>query len=208
MTEIEILHDKIYSDANTKDPKQFIIIYEENKTLIENADPSISNPDFDGIIRIISDYAMALSHYGSSKKSIPYLDKSIQLFRNSSLGDLTKILKYEILIWTRGVENYNNKNYGVASEDFQYLVDNYPDNDKYRNWLLASKTIKIKKWLNFFWYGGLICLVWQTMLNKDNPYLKDNLLLSSVILFILAILTEIIIALIKSNIKQKGQQNN
>ncbi|WP_026897707.1 hypothetical protein [Daejeonella oryzae] len=94
MTEIRILYDKTYSDNLTRDPKYFINLYEENKNLIEGADPSTANPDYDGILRLTSDYALSLSQYGSSRKAIPYLDKSIQLFKNSSVKDLTKVQMY------------------------------------------------------------------------------------------------------------------
>jgi hypothetical protein len=78
MTDIKKLYDKIYSDGIQKDPKIFIDIYEENKNLIEGADKSTSNPDYDGIMRITAEYALSLSQYGSSRKSIQYLDKSFQ----------------------------------------------------------------------------------------------------------------------------------
>jgi hypothetical protein len=44
------------------------------------------------------------------KKNIPYPDKSIELLEDSFWDELVKITMYEILIWTRRVENYNNKN--------------------------------------------------------------------------------------------------
>ena len=203
MTEIKSLCEKIYSGNNNRAPKQFIDLYEENKTLIESEDLSISDPDYDGIMRLTSDYALSLSQYGSSKKALPYLDKAIQLFKNSSTEDLTKISMYETLVWARGVENYNNKKYKLASQDFQYLVDTYPDNDKYRNWLFASKTIKAKKWLNFLWGGVIVCVVWQTRVNKEDLKLKYYLLIAAIILFILAIVIEILNALLKTKIKEK-----
>jgi hypothetical protein len=121
MTDIKKLYDKIYSDGIQKDPKIFIDIYEENKNLIEGADKSTSNPDYDGIMRITAEYALSLSQYGSSRKSIPYLDKSIQLFKDSSQTDLTKVHMFEMLVWARGIENYNQKKYSLASTDFQYF---------------------------------------------------------------------------------------
>jgi len=81
MTDIKSLYDRICSDNLTKDPKNFIHIYEEHKNLIE--------------ARITSDYALSLSQYGSSRKSIPYLDKFIQLFKNSSLTDLKEVQMFE-----------------------------------------------------------------------------------------------------------------
>ncbi len=203
MTDIKILHDKIYADGIQKPPKVFIDIYEENKNLIESADSSTSNPDYDGIMRITAEYGLALSQYGSSKKSIPYLDKAIQLFKNSSQTDLTKVQMYETLVWARGLENYNQEKYFLAKLDFQYLVDNYPDNDKYRNWLLSSRTIKTRKYVNYLWFALVVAMVWETIVNKDNRQLKDYLLIAGSVLFVLAIIGEIANALIKSRIKNK-----
>jgi tetratricopeptide (TPR) repeat protein len=198
MTELKILYDKIYFDNQTRDPKQFIDLYEENKILIESANNSITNPDFDGIMRITSDYPLSLSHYGSSRKAIPYLDKAVQMFKNSSWKDLTRLSMYEMLVWTRGVENYNQNKYSLAAKDFQYLVDTYHDNDKYKKWLLASRTVKIKKYLNFFWFGALACLIFESMVKKEDAKFKEYLLIASIILFGFAIATEIINVIIKS----------
>jgi tetratricopeptide (TPR) repeat protein len=203
MTDIKILYDKIYTENLTHDPKRFINLYDDNKNLIEGADPSTSNPDYDGIMRITSDYALSLSYYGSSRKAIPYLDKSIQLFKDSSVDDLTKVPMYEILVWTRGFENYNQKKYSLAEKDFQYLVDNYPDNDKYRNWLLASKTIKVKRYSNYIWFGVLICVILESLVNKENATLKFNLLIIAAVLFLFAIIIEIFHFIVKAKIKKQ-----
>jgi len=204
MTELEELYNKIYSDVESKNPKTFIDIYEANKTLIESADTSVANPDRDGIMRLTSDYALFLSQYGSYKKSIPYLDKAIQLFKDSSFDDLTKLTMYETLVWTRGVENYNQKNYKAAAQDFKYLVDNYPDNDKYKNWLSGAKTIQTKKRLNYIWMAVFITIFIEAMTSRNNqPLLKNYLLCLAIILFTIAIIIEIFIWLTRYRIKQK-----
>jgi hypothetical protein len=204
MTNIKILYDKIYADGIQKPSKVFIDIYEENKNLIEGADSSTSNPDYDGIMRITAEYALSLSYYGSSKKSIPYLDKAIQLFKDRSQTDLTKVQMYEMLVWARGTENYNQKKYSLATKDFQYLVVNYPDNDKYRNWLLASKTIKVKKYSNYLWFGVLILMVWESLVDKEeDANLKYNLLIVAGVLFVIAIGIEIFHWAVKAKIKKQ-----
>lgn len=206
MTDIKILYHKIYSDQSTKDPKLFIDFYECNKNLIEGADSSTSNPDYDDIMRITSDYALSLSQYGSSRKAIPYLDKAIQLFKDSSLTDLTKVYMYEILVWTRGVENYDRKKYSIAKSDFQYLVENYPENDKYKRWLLASRTIQLKKFVNYLWMATLICFVWETMVNVEDEKIKTNLFIAAIVFFGIGITGEIAIVFIKSRIKRHVQK--
>ena len=203
MTDIKSLYDRIYSDKSTKDPKSFIHIYEEHKNLIEGAEQSKSNPDFDSIMRITSDYALSLSQYGSSRKSIPYLDKAIQLFKNSSLTDLKEVQMFEMLVWTRGVENYNQKNYSLASKDFQYLVDNYPDNDKYRNWLIASKTIKTKKYLNFIWGFAMVGFIWYFMATNDRDSNAHYFLIATIVFVLLGVTVEIANSLLKSRINKQ-----
>lgn len=204
MNEIETLCEKIYSENKNRVPKQFIDFYEENQNTIEGVDKTKANPDYDGIMRLTSDYALSLSYYGSSKKAIPYLDKSIELFEGSSWNELVKIPMYEMLIWTRGVENYNNKNYGKATKDFRYLVKSYPDNEKYSNWLLASRTIKIKKWLNILWLGNLVSIGCISFIEKEDAALKNYLFIIAITFFTLAGLAEIINAKIKSNIKKNN----
>lgn len=203
MIDIKTLYDKIYSDRVTKDPKIFINIYEENKNLIEGADNSTSNPDYKGIMRITADYALALSQYGSSRKSIPYLDKAIQLFKNSSLTDLKELQMFETLVWARGVENYNQKKYSLSSTDFQYLVDNYPENDKYRNWLIASKTIKTKKYLNFIWGFAMVGFIWYLMATNDRDQNSNYFLVAAIVFVLLAVTFEIKNSLLKSRIKKQ-----
>ncbi|MCX6291587.1 MAG: hypothetical protein NT126_07460 [Bacteroidetes bacterium] len=206
MDQLEIFYNKLYDNKESKDPKTFIKLFEENKELIESTDASTSNPDFSGILRLISDYAISLSNYGSTTKAIPYLDKAIKLFHDFSTfknEDLNKIPIYETLVWRRGVDNYHLKKYSLATTDFQYLVENFPDNDVYRNWLLASRTIKAKKYLNILWPAGFICLMWETMVNKEDAKLKDYLLIAMIVIFVLAIAVEIINSLVKDSIKKK-----
>jgi len=203
MTEIKTLYDKIYSSNQSKDSKVFIDIYESNKDLIENADYSISNPDFEGILRIVSDYALALSSYGSTSKALPYLDKAIQLFKDSSPNELTGSPIYEALIWTRGFNNFNIKKIKLATLDFDFLVENYPDNDKYRSWLLASKTVKFKKITHNLWYLLIVIVIWYIVIKADDVKLKNGLLIGIIVISFIAILTEIAIGYIKRSVKRK-----
>ncbi|WP_026897706.1 hypothetical protein [Daejeonella oryzae] len=108
-----------------------------------------------------------------------------------------------MLVWTRGVEHYNNKNYKTAAQDFQYLVDTYPDNDKYRNWLLASKTIKAKKYLNYIWLLALVSLIWSTLATKDGDTNKDYFLMATGVFVLTGISLEIANSVLKSRIKPK-----
>jgi len=202
MSEIKDFHDYIYNKLKPSSPKVYIDVYEKNKTLIESSDFSISNPDFVELTSITSDYAMALSEYGNSTKAMPYLAKSINLFEEK-YDELKNMSMYEMLKWYRGVENYNLKKYSLASKDFQFLVDTYPENDKYRNWLLASKTINLRKYLNYFWSCEFVCIFWYTLISKENFVLKQILIVVAIVLIVVAIFGEIMVALMKASIKKK-----
>ena len=89
----------------------------------------------------------------------------------------------------------------MAAKDFQFLVKNYPDNDKYRNWLRASKTIKVKKISNNIWFGVFICIVWELLLKTENANLKLGLFITACILFVIAIVLEVFSFLVKAKLK-------
>lgn len=108
------------------------MLYEENRLLIENGNTEPDSQDYNHIIDITSSYALALSRQGNSQKSLQYLDRAIQLMSISTTIDLPGDAVFEELRWTRGYENYNQKNYKQAASDFEYLVAQYPDNDKYK----------------------------------------------------------------------------
>ena len=97
MTEIEILYDKIYNHPKRNDDKFFIDFYEENKNLIESSDTSVSESEYDKVLKITSDYALSLYHHGYSKKAATYLDKAIHFFTDCERIDLTNGSLYEKL---------------------------------------------------------------------------------------------------------------
>lgn len=203
MSELKKIYDKIYTEHLGQDPKQLIRYYEKNRDLIEVENLTPSNPDYDGIMRIMTDYAKSLSYYGDSRKSLIYLNKSDELWKNStSAKDLVNISVYEGLIWTRGTEYFNQKKYSLAIKDFQYLVDNYPNNDKYRDWLLGLKTTRIKKYTNFIWPLFFTCIIWSSLIDEKNKNLILILLYVGSVLFVAGIGIELFNFLLKKKIKR------
>lgn len=203
MSAIKDIYNEIYSEHLDLDAVQLILYYEQHTDLIEVENLLPSNPDYDGIMRITADYAKALSYYGDSKKALIYLNKSDKLFKNStSAKELVEIPVYEDLIWIRGMEYYNQRNYNLATKDFRYLVDNYPYNDKYRSWLLGVKTIRIKKYSNFIWPLFFVCIIGIFLLNNRKTSVNFVLLTVSSILFIAGITIDIFDFVMKRKIKR------
>lgn len=140
------LYDRIYEDESTKNPKKLIEIIDSNIELIDNLNLE-EYDDYYMATRLVSDYAISLIGAGYLRKSLPYLNKAIyQMENDKKLKDknLFKETLYESLIWNRGIANYNLQNYKLAKRDFEELVANFPENDKYRNWFKASTDYKYK----------------------------------------------------------------
>ena len=112
-TEIRDLFDRTYPNGESviKEARRMIEIYEANKNLLENETNFIAdNPSYYKVRRMISDYAIALSHYGSTKKSLVYLDKAIKLYvEDSPLVKNIDNYLYEALIFRNGVDNHCNQ---------------------------------------------------------------------------------------------------
>lgn len=207
MSDFAILYNKLYIDRVTKDPKTFIDIYDANRMYIENQDTSSSNPNFRDLVQIIADYGIALSFYGSTTKAIPYLDKADRLFKEyaelNKKEDVLKSSMYERLVWERGKINYGLKKYNLSAKDFQYLVDTFPDNDKYREGLMASRTIKSKKIINSLWMAAAVLFIWYSFVTKDGDKLRDYFLMALIVCIIVAVVMEIMNSLVKRGIEKK-----
>jgi hypothetical protein len=140
--------DKIYENPDSKDSRVFVSLYEQNKAIIENAD--ITNDEWNRyyVVQLMADYALSLSYVGSISKSLPYFDKVIPLVEARQISEKKKpfdLPLYEKLIWNRATTLHNLKKYDLAAKEFEKLVINFPDNDKYRNWLRGSQAFKLNK---------------------------------------------------------------
>jgi tetratricopeptide (TPR) repeat protein len=148
---IDEIYDLIYNDNSTKESKNFIRIVEPHMEIIEQ---NYSNIDYDKYFkstRLLSDYSIQLVNDGYLKKALPYLEKSIQRFENDIKLKGKNIFEkpmYEALIWNRGMINFNLQKKKKAQIDFLKLIENFPENDKYNNWLKACSDRKygIAEW--------------------------------------------------------------
>lgn len=207
MTNIETLYHKTYSGDPRHESSYQIDNYESNKDLIKSADPSVSNPDYDGIMRLTADYALVLYKNGKSKKALPYLDKAINLFQNSSIKDLYKVPMYETLLLSRGIVNYNNRKYSIASNDFVWLVTSDPESCKYRNWLLAAKTYKQKRYLNIAWRLALFCLLFHSFIVREHDSLRRLLLWIGIASLGVAVIQEANLYFVKRKVRKTAYNN-
>lgn len=142
---IDEIYDLIYNDSSTKESKSFIRIVEPHLEIIEQ---NYSDSDYEKYFkstRLLSDYSIQLANDGYLKKALPYIEKSIQRFENDMKLKGRNIFEepmYEALIWNRGMINFNLQKKKNAEIDFLILTENFPENDKYNNWLKACSDRK------------------------------------------------------------------
>ena len=134
------LYQKISQEESSIEPNEAINLIEPHITEIDNLDTN-NNEDQNIVLSLISCYAISLSKLGHSKKSIWYLNKSLNLMDNNNRvkdENLLNVLLYEQLLANRGMNHFNNKKYIAAKRDFSRLHNNFPERNTYKKWVGAS----------------------------------------------------------------------
>jgi len=191
MTSIKEAFDSIYADKDVKDNRRFVSLYDQNKMIIENADVNNKETGFQ-VIQLMSDYALSLCYLGSLSKALLYFNKAIPLLENyykSADINLFSIPLYELLVWNKGTTLWYLKQYKLAKKEFKNLTINFPDNDKYSNWLKGCEAIKYTYVQNIFWILAAICIALTFIVPIKN---KSHLILLYIgtIFFISALIME------------------
>ncbi len=205
---IDELYDLIYTDETTKDSNRFLNIYEHNKNLVDNqiidGDKEVHNK----VMRLTADYAHHLTMKENYKKALPIIDKAIGLFQTYSDfkdTDLFKISFYETLVFDRVVVNYYLKNIKGAKNDLKTLTDKFPDNDKYKNWLNATKTYSTQTFINILWYIIVAVVLTTAIVERiDIGVFYDIILYIGAVALITVVLAEIMKVIRKRKIKNGG----
>jgi tetratricopeptide (TPR) repeat protein len=138
----------------------FIRFYENNKHSIENTDSSIDGLNDKFKLKLVCEYGMSLVDGGQYAKGVSILEKAIPMFENepdNSKTDLKNNSYLEHLLWHYGFALWEIKQINDSIKIFKRLVNYYPENDKYRNWLTSLKASKIRKIANPIW---IACFIW------------------------------------------------
>ena len=119
-----------------KNPKVFIKTIEPYIEIIEKDYSNNEYKIYFKTTRLLSDYSIQLVNDGYSKKAVAFLDNSILRIENDvklKNKNLFEETIYEALVWNRGKNNFNLNKKKNAEIDFQRLIENFPENDKYQN---------------------------------------------------------------------------
>jgi tetratricopeptide (TPR) repeat protein len=208
MTILEI-YNKVYSTKETISLDGLIGLFEDNMALFENQIP-YTDEEYNAVMRLTSDYAHNLKNKEAYSKSLPYLDKAIDLFDNYKGFDKSKmndIEFYRILRFDRGVANYYLKNYLKSENDFTWLTKNNPDNDIFKNWIFSLRFRKYDQLLKILWYSIAASILFGTFIDKIKyPFIYNLILYLGALALIMAIVFEAIKQINKR--KQKSYKKN
>ena len=205
---IDELYHQIYSDEATKNSTNFIDLFESNKDLVDslavNGDKEVHNK----VMRLTADYAHHLAMKENYKKALPIIDKAIRLFQeypDFKDKELFKIEFYETLVFDRVVANYYLKRFKKAQHDLKILTAKFPDNDKYKNWLAATKTYSTQILINILWYVIAAVVVTTAIVERqDLGIFYDIILYIGAVALIAAMIAEITKVIRKKKIKNVG----
>lgn len=129
------------------DTLAFIRYFECNSEAINKLDDS--DEEQKGFrLKMNGDYGLCLSHSGSTEKAVKVLSTFIPKFEKESGLSETQLLKatyYEHLLWAYGSSLFYAGKVDDTEKIFERLVEMQPDNQKYKNWLRATKEKRYAK---------------------------------------------------------------
>ncbi len=168
--QLESLYQKIYGDESTKNPKVFIQECEKHQTLLN--DFKTDDPvEYFRFTRLISDYGLMLFQVNRFSKSLKYLNKAISLFENNNEykgKDLFQENMYVELIVSRAINRYRKDKLNLAENDFKYLLNKFPSNKNYINWLKKVRRRKKRILSGRIFLILIIIGVILSLLNRQN----------------------------------------
>ena len=175
------LHSKIFQNELTKDPKEFIKAFEQNKELILQEKLNITGENHEILTVLFADYSISLVLREAYSKSLNHFKEAIKLFETLEKyknKDLFEIQHFETLIFYKGIAQYYVNDFTDSKETFLKLVNKFPDNDTYKNWLVACKNFKRGKAINFIWYLVAAVVLITSFVNKEDIGYLYNLTLA------------------------------
>ena len=150
-----------FEKVRSSGDRSFIKFYEANIDSIDDIDPTLNEDNYNVKLRLQSEYGLSLVGAGYYTKAIPLIEDSIFMFEELYRADINKlygITFFELLLFNLGRACWETKNILKASLTFNRLVENYPENEKYRSWLNGLKVEKVKKIIRPVW------ILWASLL--------------------------------------------
>jgi len=205
---IDELYAKIYADDSVQDSNVFLGIFEAHKGILETVSLD-GKPEFHSkVMRLSADYAHQLTLKENYSKAIPQIEKALALFQSHpdfEDKDLYEIGFYEKLIFDRAISNYYLKNFHAANQDLKVLRAKFPDNERYKTWLTASKSKSTQNLINALWFIVGAAVLLTTFIGQETMgALYDTVLYFGAIALIAVLAAEAIKILNKRKVERRG----
>jgi tetratricopeptide (TPR) repeat protein len=185
---IEELFDNLCGEKSKLNRRQYIAQFEENIDLINNT-PLSNLTHYDYVMRLNSDYGIALRSLGYYTKSLVFLDKAINLietFPNFKKDKLFEVRSYELVKENKAIALYNLKKYNDSLIIYLELDNAFPNNEKYLGWVYGIKSRKYLLYSNAGLVLGISCILGQLFFKGLSPQLDLILLVLLIFAFLFA----------------------
>jgi hypothetical protein len=160
--DIREIFDIVFERKNGKYVSKIIKqTYTENREFIEYCLGEQNQNTFYAAM-IMSLYSSILTEEKSYKKVLPYLNRIITVWEEISLSGEENELRndwYRELRFCRGKANYWKNKFNEAKNDFNWLVNNYPDNDVYNEWRADVRNRQLENTAGVLLYCGCFFVV-------------------------------------------------
>ncbi|MCF8297978.1 MAG: tetratricopeptide repeat protein [Saprospiraceae bacterium] len=152
--------EKEFDELEKSDSLIYIRFYEKNKESIDNIDITKDEKHYNTKLRLLSEFGLSLVSSGQYTKGVEILEQAISMFENDTNQDFEKLNEipyFEHLLWHYARTLFEIKQVNKSIEVFTRLVNYYPNNEKYKKWLVGLKANKITKFRTPLL---IICFVW------------------------------------------------
>lgn len=150
-------NNKLYNDfyeLDTNDYFGVIKLYEQNSLILENRSIFQDKNDFEDFMFVKCIYIISLENTGKYKKTISQAETAIQLIESNLKSyniNINEHTTYWSILTSTGRAYYNLKDYNNSQQTFKRLLDWDPENDIFKEWLIASQSEK-RKSINKYLY--------------------------------------------------------
>lgn len=154
---------------------------------------------------IISVYAEILFNKDRYTKALPFLDKAISLqVNNSGFEDINLSSDWYIaLVFHRGIANSRKFNIGKAKEDFTWLTEYDPANEKYRMWLMSLKNRQLDLLGNVLAFILIAAICADIFLSREQHSIKNTIHFAVIYpCYFIFLITMILVAIRKRKMKK------
>ncbi|MFK7972409.1 MAG: hypothetical protein AB8F95_18715 [Bacteroidia bacterium] len=203
--DLATLHTQTYTPDFTPKPAEFVSLYEQHQVMIEGTHCGEDRDCMYQKMRFTSDYAhclFQLEEYSKTAKASQYALGLYESYSDTKSTDLLEQNYYKILLFDQGVAYWHLGKKREAAKNFKRLSSRFPENAIYREWLVSSEQIQLKKIEDKILIILAIVFVFDLFFSDRLPLSGQYILMAFMALSLLGVLAIRIMMFIKK--RKKG----